>query len=313
MQKEGGNVSENQSIILSGTSSLVIRYLNSLDVKPKTKDTYRKALKQFTAWITLNRGEVTQKADILAYKAYLISTHSAATVSAYITAVKGFYKWLEAENIAPNIASGIKGAKSSRAFKKDVLTIEQAKKMLSSINLDSLSGLRDYALINLLLRTGLRTIEVERANISDIRQQGGQALLFIQGKGRDEKDDFVCLTPATLDPLMKYLIQRKETNSDAALFAADGNRSKGERLTTRSIRRIVKRVMLDAGINSERLTAHSLRHTAITFALLAGASLPEVQKMARHTSINTTMIYNHSINRIGNAPEKKIDSLLDEI
>lgn len=301
------------TLSLIGADSLITRYLQNIDVKPKSKDTYRKALKQFVNWITANGGEVTEKSDILAYKSHLMETYKAPTVSAYITAVRGFYKWLEAEKIAPNIAGDIKGAKASRGFKKDVLTVDQAKKILENINREHLEGLRNYAMINLLLRTGLRTIEIERANISDIRQQGGQALLYVQGKGRDEKDDFVVLTPSTLEPIQEYLKARKERNSEAALFASDGNRSKGERLKTRSIRRIIKEAMAAVGIDSDRLTAHSFRHTAITFALLAGAELSEVQKMARHSSINTTMIYNHSINRIGNAPERRIDSLLDSI
>lgn len=294
-----------------GAGDIITRFLASLDVKPKTKETYRKALKQFIKYIEEKGTTQTERADILEYKSYLMANYSAATVSAYLTAVKQLYKWLEAEKISPNIAAGIKGAKGAKGFKKDTLTAVQAKHILETIDRATVEQLRNYALINLLIRTGLRTIEAERANIEDIRQEAGQALLYIQGKGRDEKDAFVILTAATLEPLQAYLKMRGEKDEKAPLFCSFSNRSKGERLTTRSIRRIVKEAMQAAGIESDRLTAHSLRHTAITFSLLGGASIQEAQQMARHSNINTTLIYAHNIERIGHAPERKIDSYLD--
>jgi integrase/recombinase XerC/integrase/recombinase XerD len=65
------------------------------------------------------------------------------------------------------------------------------------------------------------------------------------------------------------------------------------------------------GIDDSRITAHSLRHTAITLSLLAGATPQEARAMARHADINTTLIYAHNINRIAQAPEKKIDEFLE--
>ncbi len=293
-------------------SAAIDKYLDNLDVKPKSKDTYRKALKHFRQWITERNGvnKAPERADILAYKEYLRANYSASTVSAYITAVRGLFTWLEAEKQYPNIAAGIKGAKAAKGFKKDTLTPGQARRMLDAADGDNLEQMRDYALVNLLLRTGLRTVEAERANIEDIRQEAGQALLYVQGKGRDSKDAFVVLTDATLEPIQAYLNARKESNAAAPLFAGHGNRSGGGRLTTRSISRIVKSSMRAAGIDSDRLTAHSLRHTAITFALLGGAGIQEAQAMARHSNINTTMIYAHNIQRIAAAPEKSIDSYL---
>ena len=82
------------------------------------------------------------------------------------------------------------------------------------------------------------------------------------------------------------------------------------RLTTRSISRIVKDNLRKAGIDSDRITAHSLRHTAVTLSLLGGATIQEAQSMARHKNINTTLIYAHNINRIKHAPERVIDTML---
>lgn len=303
-------IQDNRTIArTAGTEDLIARYLDSLDVKPRSKDAYKKALKQFLAFVEA-RGTTPERADILAYKEHLLKNYSACTVSAYLSAVRSFYKYLEAERITPNIAGSIKGAKSQGNFRKDALTLEQAKAVLDSIDATTLEGKRNYALVNLLIRTGLRTIEVERANVEDIRQQGGQAVLYVMGKGRDEKDAFVLLTESSLRPIREYLRARGKTDNKAPLFASQSDRNQGGRLTTRSISRIVKDALVAAGIDSDRITAHSLRHTAVTFALLGGATIQEAQGMARHKSINTTMIYAHNIDRIDKAAEHKIDTLL---
>ena len=81
-------------------------------------------------------------------------------------------------------------------------------------------------------------------------------------------------------------------------------------MATRTVSRIAKEAMRGHGIDSAALTAHSMRHTAVTFALLAGASLQEVQAMARHRNINTTTIYAHNLDRMEGRAEGAVDSIL---
>lgn len=295
---------------LTSAGELIEHFIHSLDLKPRSRETYRKALKQFMNFAAnRNTQAPLTRLDIVEYKRYLMAHYSAATVSSYLSAVRVLYEYLEAEGIAPNIAR-VKGPKQEKSFRKDALTAEQAKYVLESIRTGTTEGKRNFALVNLLIRTGLRTIEAERANIEDIRQEGGESLLYVQGKGRDSKGEFVVLTEATLRPIRDYLKTRGKTTPHDPLFASHSDRNQGERLTTRSISRIVKEALKSAGLDSSRLTAHSLRHTAVTLSLLAGASIQEAQAMARHASINTTMIYAHNINRVKNAPERKIDALL---
>jgi len=289
-------------------------FINDLDVKKSSKEIYSRELKQFTEyWIhDLECRIKLFREDILNYKKYLTEERalSPLSVSSYILIVRKFFEWLGSKEGYPDITKGIKGAKRARGFRKDPLLLHQIKNFLLSIPQTSDTGIRDYAIINLLIRTGLRTIEVVRADVGDIRQEGGEALLWIQGKGREVKDEFVVLTHETLDPINKYLSLRKQKNDSDPLFASTSNRNNNKRLTTRSISRIVKTHLRNAGIDSKRLTAHSLRHTAITLALQAGATIQEAQALGRHANINTTLIYAHNINRIINAPERKIDKLL---
>jgi integrase/recombinase XerC/integrase/recombinase XerD len=133
----------------------------------------------------------------------------------------------------------------------------------------------------------------------------------VHGKGRGTKDEFVLLTPACLEPIRGYLGRRGEVTDENPLFTSLSGRNRRGRLTTRSVRRIVRLALLRIGLRSKRISAHSLRHTAVTLALIGGASVQEASTFARHSSINTTMIYAHNVDRIASAPERKIDALLD--
>lgn len=295
-------------------SVIIDRFLQAHDIKPKSKETYRRSLRQFFNYLSEQGITKPTRETLIAYKAHLIEKKlSAYTVSAYIIALRKLFQWTESERLYANIASQVKGQKKPKGFKKDALSVKQAQRLLTDIETDSLSGARDYALVNLLVRTGLRTIEAVRADIEDIRQQGEQAVLFIQGKGRDSKDDIVILTEETLEPIRAYISMRGQGVRDSSpLFISHSDRNYGERLTTRSISRIVKDRLQASGLDDRRLTAHSLRHTAVTFSLIGGASIQEAQTLARHSDINTTLIYAHNLDRISKAPELKIDALIGD-
>ena len=296
----------------SDLESVVQHFLSSQDIKDSSKKIYEVGLKQFLTWLKYNSIPSPNRDTVLRYKAELKNRGlSPSSISIYVVAVRRFFEWTESMKYYPNIARGIKVSKKSKGFKKDTLTIDQIKELFESIDRRTLPGKRDFALLNLLIRTGLRTIEAIRANIEDIRQQSGEALLWIQGKGRDDKDQFVVLTQDTLRPIYDYLKERGDTKG-GALFTSISDRNNGGRLTTRSTRRIVKDRLKAIGIASDRLSAHSLRHTAITLALKAGSTIQEAQALGRHANINTTLVYAHNIDRLKNAAEKRIDQILKQ-
>lgn len=290
---------------------LLQRFLEAQDIAPSSRATYRRQLRQFVSWLEqtgrASRLSTLLREDILSYKDYLLQLGlSSYTVSGYITATRKLFEWLEAEKVYPNIARGVKGTKKAKGFRKDCLTPGQIREALEAIDMATLEGLRDYALLNLLLRTGLRTVEVTRATLGDLRQESGSAVLWIQGKGQASKDDFVLLVEETLRPLRAYLSARGRLREEEPLFASGSRRNTGEALTTRSISRIVKERLRAVGLDDSRLTAHSLRHTAITLSLKGGASLQQAQAMARHTDPKTTLIYSHNLARIEAGAERFI-------
>lgn len=289
------------------TADLYTRFVAFIDAKPKTVETYTKALKQLFTFFSANGISNPTREDILAFREELKETgHKPTTVQNYITATRLFFQWLEQERIYPNVAAHIKGAKLDREHKKDYLTSRQVKAVLSDVDRSTLQGKRDYAMLVLMITGGLRTIEVARADIGDLRTVGDNTVLFVQGKGRDEKTEYIKLDAQVEAIIREYLKARGESNPEAALFASASNNSKGQRMTTRAISGIAKAHMKEAGYDSAKLTAHSLRHTAVTLSLLAGRPLEEVQQFARHANIATTMIYNHALDKAKNGCSEAI-------
>lgn len=285
---------------------LLARWESFIDVRPKSKDTYRKAVKQFIAYLSENGISQPTRETVIEWRDSLKESHKPTTIQTYITAVKLFFRWLEQEGIYKNIADHVKGVKVSTGHKKDYLTSKQSHKVLESIDTDTLKGLRDHAIVGLMLTTGVRTIEVTRADIADLRTVGDTAVLYVQGKGKDEKADYVKLAPQVETAIRDYITARGASEESEPLFTSTSRNNYGERMTTRSIRAIAKNSMIEAGFNSDRLTAHSMRHTAGTLALLNGASTREVQQLLRHSNINTTMIYAHELDRAKNDSELKV-------
>lgn len=309
--------------------------------------TYRKALSEFEAWCRNEKIESILTADyknLLQYRSSLVNPKrepplSSATAATYISAVKSFYKWIEKTGRGPNPALQIERTKIDRGFKKDALTKEQVEQLLDGIltsekkeseliDLNStLSSeekaalkkeagtktLRNYAIVNLIIRTGLRTVEVSRANIGDIRKKGNEILLYVQGKGKKEKKEFVILKPGAFEPISLYLNLRKFTKPELPLFTSLSNRNSEERLSQDYISRIFKKALRYIGIDDSRLTAHSGRHTAAHLYLEAGGSIVKLQEMLRHASVDTTRFYTAGMERLITPAEEVLEDYLEDI
>lgn len=286
------------------------RWTAYIDASPKTVETYTKAIRRFVSYLKENGITQPTREDVILYRDSLKATHKPTTVQGYLAAVKLFFRWAAQENLYPNVADRVKGAKLDTEHKKDYLTTAQAGRLLSSFDRSTVKGKRDYAIISLMVTTGLREISVVRADIGDIRPAGDAIALYYQGKGHEEKADYVKLAPQVEDAIRDYLATREDADQHAPLFASIANRNGGGRMTTRSVSRIAKESMQHVGLNSERLTGHSLRHTAATLNLLNGATVEETQQLLGHRNINTTLIYSHALERAKNNSEYRIASAI---
>lgn len=293
-------------------AEVIESFILAQDVKESSKNLYKRTLKQYINWVSKKGYALSEIArhHILEYKSELFDNGmSSLSVSSYITSVRRFYEWCEANKIYPNVAKGIKSPKRKQQFKKQPLQPLQASELLESL---SNTNKRDYAIINLLLRTGLRTIEAVRANIEDISFMGSQRVLFVHGKGRDEKDNFVILTDKAYGPIEEYLKERGKAKASEPLFTSSSNNNKGNRLTTRTISAIAKEGLKSIGLDNRSFTAHSLRHTTAINILRAGGTLEQAQFTLRHSNPATTQIYTSTLNeerRLKSSGEALIDNL----
>ena len=281
-------------------------YTAFLDAAPRTVQTYTGNVKQFIKWLDQNGIARPARKDVIAYRDELRERCKPSTVQSYITSLRLFFSWTAQAGLYPNIAEHIKGAKLDNSYKKDYLNATQMQDILDSIDTRTAKGKRDYCILALMVTGGLRDVEVSRANVEDLQQLGGNTVLYLQGKGRDERTDYIKIVPVVEKVLREYFRTRREAKGKQPLFTSLSNNSRGQRLSTKSISSIVKGRFIAAGYDSERLTAHSLRHTAVTLSLIGGLPLEEVQQFARHKSISTTQIYAHNLDRAKNRSEDTI-------
>lgn len=245
--------------------------------------------------------------DVMTFKKYLQDYgKKPSTIALYLSAIRRFFDWLESEKLYENITRGVKAPKQDKGHKRDFLDASKIQKVMGGVSRNNLEGKRNFAILAVMATCGLRTVEIVRANVEDITTLGGTPVLFVQGKGRADKKEFVKLTAPVIEAIKDYLNTRGPVAKSAPLFASCSRRNFGGKLTTRTISGVCKNSMIRAGFDDPRLTAHSLRHSAVTLALMAGQSLAEVQHFARHSNISTTQIYAHNIDRLNSLCETAI-------
>ena len=313
--------------------AVVDMFLAQHDAKDSSISLYRRALRQFFAWAR-RTGRSTQymtKADIIAYKKGLLDgtatpdentgqpqPKSPLTAASYLNAVKLFYTWLHDENgTITNIAAGVDLPQRESKFERQPLTAQQAAELLAEVKQNG--SARDYAIVSLLLHTGMRTIEAVRADIKDMRRIGDDMVLYVQGKGKDRKDIPVPLSADTYAAITDYLTATRPTATpEQPLFTCAGNRNKEGRLTTRTITGIARK-HLDAiglshnfGERNSEYTAHSFRHTYGCAMLDACEDENMVRMLMRHASVATTRFYvyhREEQRRLAAAKKYNIDSI----
>ena len=294
-------------------SDLITRFTEYADVKENSVVTYKRALKQFSVYLNTYHIEYPERQDILFFRDQLIKFgKKATTVQNYINAVKLFFQWTDMEGLYPDVAKHVKTPKVSKEHKKDYFTSEQSKALLDIIDTSTIKGKRDYAMMFLMITCGLRTEEVMNADIGDMRLRGNHTVLYIKGKGRTEKAEYVKISGPVEQAIRDYLKERDSTDPKEPMFVSTSNNNHNGRISTKAVRTAVKSIYRKIGFDDDRHTAHSLRHTAVTLARIAGNDITEVKQFARHSSINTTMIYDHALDQEKNTCAEDITKIIQD-
>lgn len=292
-------------IILNKDNELTLETLNKykesfidyLDVDDLTLKAYRVGINNFMNYLKDNEIKQPVRDDVIAFRNELRKKYSSNTINSYMIAVRSLFKYLDIHKLYENICLNIKGAKYDTTPKKQVLTIEQAKKIYSN-----LTDLREKCIFSLLITTGLRGIEVSRAKIEDIKIYNGEVVLWVQCKKHDSKDEYVKLSNQVLEDIKAYIGER----TSGSLFVSTSNENYGEGISTTSIRKIIKNIFKRFGLDSDTFSLHSMRRSSAVISYETGSSIYDIQQVLHHKSINTTTRYLKQVNRDKNKTEYNV-------
>ena len=301
-------------------------YLENLDLKHKSIKDYGLLIDRYVNYLKRHNIRYAKRSDIIGYRDSMWKDGlQATTIQKQMVVLKNFYKWIRIHNglgygfdedvYKKDVAEGIKGAKIEKRYRKEALSLEQAKMLMSYSkpvvsDVISLADFRNYAILLLMLTTGLRTIEIARAKISDIDTINDFKVLYIQGKGKDGKDNFVKLSDPVYQSIKDYLYWRADDNK--YLFVSHNFSVNLEPIKVDTVRHSMKKLIDDCLGSNRRISVHSLRHTCATLSLKSGNTLEATQQLLRHANIETTLIYAHHLNRLKDDTVERITNQLFE-
>ncbi|MBB1536433.1 tyrosine-type recombinase/integrase [Candidatus Saccharibacteria bacterium] len=292
-------------------SELVADFLESLEIEKgrstKTVENYGLYLSRFIDLITedFEGQEMIKPSDItpevlrrFRLKLNRFSDNqnkerlSALTQSYHLIALRGFFKYLAKRGIKsldPSLIDLPRAAKKQVTF----LHFDEIERLLAEIPLDTESGLRDRAIIELLFSGGLRVSELCSLNRDSINLERRE--FMVRGKGKKDRPIFI--DKSTAECIEDYLNMRTDTLpalflNNSANQQIPSTSGDFRRLTPRSIERIVQKYTRLAGI-TKHVTPHTMRHSFATDLLMNGADIRSVQSLLGHANISTTQIYTH--------------------
>lgn len=209
---------------------------------------------------------------------------SASSRARKLSAIKSFYKYLtvRTKQLDENPVADLEYPKLRKSLPK-YLTLDQSSALLQAVS--GKNEKRDYAILMLFLNCGIRRSELVNLNLTDIYEDR----IRVVGKGNKER--FVYFGTACRKAIDDYLQERhnKELSDNRALFGSRDN----NRISVTAVHRLVKKALLQAGLDSTQFSAHKLRHTAATMMLSGGVDVKTVQEVLGHENLNTTQIYTH--------------------
>ena len=201
-----------------------------------------------------------------------------------LSAIKSFYKYLtvRTKQLQENPVADLEYPKLRKSLPR-YLTLEQSAALLKAVS--GHNEKRDYAILMLFLNCGIRRSELVGLNLTDVYEDR----IRVVGKGNKER--FVYFGSACRKAIDAYLEERNQkvlTDNRALFGSRDGNR-----ISVTAVHRLVKKALLQAGLDSTQFSAHKLRHTAATMMLSGGVDVKTVQEVLGHENLNTTQIYTH--------------------
>ena len=278
-------------------------FINYLDVSNKTISSYKNGIECFISYLRDNNATCSPtRENVIGFRNYLKEQKYANnTINSYMVAIRSMFKFLSIKGIYPNIAEDIKGAKVSSTPKTQVLPLNKAREMYAS-----LTDPRERVIFGLLITTGLRGTELSNAMLEDIKIHNNEIVLWVQCKGHTEKDEYVKLSEMVLDDIKKYIGNR----TTGYLIVGHGNKNNGGKVTTKTIRDIVKGIFKRFDLDYDYFSLHTLRRSSATISYELGADVKQIQQVLHHQNLNTTMRYINACTRDNNKMEFNLSNAI---
>lgn len=269
------------------------------NVSVNTVTAYREDLDSFVSFLSeeyLNMSRELldlEKVDHLAIRSYLAHLNrrklSRSSIARQLSALRTFFRFLIREGIVPtNPARAVATPKREKHL-PSVLQTSEIEVLFEQPDLQTPLGIRDRAWLELLYASGLRVSELVGIDLDDFELRA--RLLKVRGKGSKER--IVPFGGKASEALEAWLAARSELrkpgdDEEQPLFL----NNRGERITARSIRRIMDKYVRSASLKAG-VSPHTLRHSFATHLLTAGADLRAIQELLGHVSLSTTQKYTH--------------------
>lgn len=293
----------------------------------ETKRAYVQAIKEFFGKdlcnITIEDMQAVTPEMANKYAMNLLNNGLKRTsINRKLSALHSFYKFLCRRSVGIMTYNPFDSDEGCIRFKnaqknyiaKRALVTDEVKTMFDLAKMDnSIIGIRDLLVLELLATTGMRRAEICEIKIGDIQLTQGVYAINIVGKGNKER--IIVASNEVMGIINKYMNMRGITmkDKDEYLLVSHANRKSGSgKVSTNMIYRIVKHYAELADIDPDTISPHTLRHTFATQCIGMGTPIQDVQQLMGHASINTTELYNHSFNIINNNPAEKLTSMYND-
>lgn len=260
-----------------------------------TREAYARAVVRFSDWCEHHKIRLEQVSPplVAAYIEEMSTSHSAPTVKQHLAAIRMLLDYLViGQALSINPASSVRGPKHViTRGKTPVLSAEQARQLIDAIDVSTIAGLRDRALIAVMVFSFARVSAVIGMNGDDYYPDGKRWWFRLHEKGgkfhevpahhkaEEYLDAYVAATGMSLgkwDPLFRSIDRRKRLTE--------------RRIHRREVLAMIKRRARNAGL-PDRIGCHTWRATGITTYLLGGGTLERAQQIAAHSSARTTKLY----------------------
>lgn len=279
---------------------------------PRTRRAYQNDLEDFCSFVGLTGADefrAVTRAHVLAWRAQLETRGLAgATIRRKLAALASLFDHLLENNAVAggNPVHGVKRPKiETNEGKTPALGDDQAKRLLDAPDTETVKGVRDRAILAVLLYHGLRREEAARLTMSDLVERRGIKHLRVHGKGK--KIRFLPLHPVAAERIYAYLERDSvRDTSSGPLFRSVRGKTTGAGVTANGLYTVVAHWARIAGIEVDGLGVHGLRATAATNALDHDADIAKVQMWLGHANISTTRLYDRRGQRPEDSPTYKV-------